>query len=142
MLVNVASIGTIGGIGSTCPMGGTMAVRFFYTTVEMGRAVGRSASAARQWATHLPAPDAVFPSGSAETAAWSLKTWRDFAETRTELRNKGALKADMLAAIDRLEEREQDRVVAYKNEWPGMRPLPGRLPRGSKAAKGPESGKD
>lgn len=112
-----------------------MAVRFFYTTVEMGREVGRSTSAARQWASHLPAPDAVFPSGSAETAAWSLKTWRDFADSRTELRNGGALKVDMLTAIERLEEREQDRMVAYKNEWPGMRPLPGRLPRGGKATK-------
>lgn len=106
-----------------------MAVKFFYTLVEMGREVGRSASAARQWANTLPVPDAVIPSASSETAGWTLDTWRSFAETRTENRNNGALKADMLAAIQRLEDREQERIVAYKNEWPVMKPLPSRVSR-------------
>lgn len=97
-------------------------LRMFYGIYEMGRAVGRGNSTARQWVPYLNAPDAVMPSPRGDILGWSLDSWRSFADSR----ENAQLRSDMLKAIERLEGEALDRQLEYKANWPAMMRVPGR----------------
>lgn len=82
--------------------------RLYYTGQYLIRRAGRQPNSFTQIKHHMPAPEALMVSGR-PAAGWSLETWRTIAETRS-----GALKKDMLAAIDELEAEAAELEKKYK----------------------------
>lgn len=105
----------------------TPKIEFYYSILEMGRIVGRSASTARQWPKLLPVPDSINVAKK-DVLGWKLSTWRKFAETR----NSDELRQDLLEGIAKLEKEEQEKLELYRDQWPALKPITGvRKPKTS-----------
>lgn len=85
-----------------------MSTAFYYTAAQvMARAGRKSPNAAQQIKNQMPVPDVVLVAPR-PTYAWSLQSWRDFAQGRMQ-----PLRDDLLATLTVLEKEERALVKEY-----------------------------